>query len=97
MPSKNPISQLATLGEDMLGKAAQNPTAAKVLSSAVQLKDRVDDLSKRVRGLEDLEARLDSLEQRVAELEPKRKASGAAKKTASTAAKKTPPAEKTAD
>jgi hypothetical protein len=71
--SKNPISQLANLGEEVLGKAAQNPTAAKVLGSAMQLKDRVDELQKRVRGLEGLEQRLEALEQRVAELEPKKK------------------------
>jgi hypothetical protein len=73
--TRNPISQLATLGEEVLGKASQNPTAARVIGSAIQLKDRVDDLSKRVRGLEALEQRIAALEQRVDELEqPKRKA-----------------------
>ena len=79
--TKNPISQLANLGEEVLGKAAQNPTAAKVLGSAMQLKDRVDELQKRVRGLEGLEQRLEELEARVAELEPKKKTP--AKKAAS--------------
>lgn len=79
--TKNPIAQLADLGEEMLGKAAQNPTAAKVLGGAMQLKDRVDELQKRVRGLEGLEQRLEALEQRVAELEPKKRTP--AKKTTS--------------
>jgi polyhydroxyalkanoate synthesis regulator phasin len=79
--TKNPISQLADLGEEMLGKAAQNPTAAKVLGGAMQLKDRVDELQRRVRGLEGLEQRLEALEQRVAELEPKKRTP--AKKAAS--------------
>lgn len=72
--SRNPISQLASLSEEVLGKAAQNPTAARVLGGAMQLKDRVDDLGKRVRGLESMEERLAALEARLDELEkPKRK------------------------
>jgi TolA-binding protein len=81
--TKNPLSQLASLGEEVLGKASQNPTAARVLHGAMQLKDRVDDLSKRVRGLEQLEQRIGRLEQRVAKLEgtgtkaaPKKPAAG---------------------
>jgi hypothetical protein len=72
--TRNPISQLASLSEDVLGKAAQNPTAARVLGGAMQLKDRVDDLGRRVRGLETMEERLAALEARLDELEkPKRK------------------------
>ena len=78
---KSPLDRLASLGEDVLGKAAQNPTAAKLLQGAMQLRDRVDDLSKRVRGLEAMEKRLAQLEKRVARME------GAAKKPSSTARK----------
>jgi hypothetical protein len=67
--TKNPLSQLASLGEEVLEKAAQNPAASKVLSSALQLKDRVDDLSRRVRGLEAMERRIEQLEKRLAKLE----------------------------
>jgi hypothetical protein len=79
--SRNPISQLASIGEEVLGKAAQNPTAARMLGSAMQVRDRVDELSKRVRGLEAMEQRIAALEQRLDALEgvagpekPKRKA-----------------------
>jgi hypothetical protein len=78
---KSPLDRLASLGEDVLGKASQNPTAAKLLQGAMQLKDRVDDLSKRVRGLEAMEKRLALLEKRVAKVE------GAAKKSSATAKK----------
>ena len=67
--ARNPLSQLASLGEEVLGKASHSPAAAKVLQGAMQLKDRVDDLTKRVRGLEAMEKRIDELEQRVAKLE----------------------------
>jgi outer membrane murein-binding lipoprotein Lpp len=78
---KSPLDRLASLGEDVLGKASQNPTAAKLLQGAMQLRDRVDDLSKRVRGLEAMEKRLALLEKRVAKVE------GAAKKSSATAKK----------
>jgi hypothetical protein len=80
---KSPLDRLASLGEDVLGKASQNPTAAKLLQGAMQLRDRVDDLSKRVRGLEAMEKRLALLEKRVAKVE------GAAKKPSATAKKAT--------
>jgi polyhydroxyalkanoate synthesis regulator phasin len=50
----------------------------------MQLKDRVDDLSKRVRGLEGMEKRIDDLEKRLAKLEAKPKAA-----TKTSSAKKT--------
>jgi outer membrane murein-binding lipoprotein Lpp len=78
---KSPLDRLASLGEDVLGKASQNPTAARMLQGAMQLRDRVDDLSKRVRGLEAMEKRLAQLEKRVARVE------GAAKKPSATAKK----------
>ena len=70
--SKSPLSQLASLGEEMIGKASQNPAAAKLLEAGQQLRDRVDDLSKRVRGLEAMENRIAELEGRVEKLESKR-------------------------
>jgi len=86
MPSRNPLSQLATLGEEVLGKAAHNPTASRVLQGAMQLKDRVDDLSKRVRGLEAMEKRIAQLEKRLAKLESaaRRKPTSSAKKKGAT-------------
>ncbi len=53
--AKSPLDRLASLGEEVLGKAQQNPAAHRLLQGAMQLKDRVDDLSKRVRGLEQME------------------------------------------
>jgi TolA-binding protein len=67
--TRNPIAQLASIGEEVLDKASQNPATARVVQAAVQLKDRVDDLAKRVRGLETLEQRLGELEARVEKLE----------------------------
>ena len=83
--SKINLDKLTSLGQEMLGKAAQNPTAAKLIQSAVQLRDQVDDLAKRVSGLEKLEKRVDGLEKKLAKLEKAQRP----KKPA--APKKTPP------
>jgi hypothetical protein len=87
--TKSSMDRLTSLGEDVLGKAAQHPTAARLLQGAAQLRDRVDDLSKRVRGLEAVEKRVVQLEKRVGKLEyaakkkppPARKTSTAKKTT----------------
>jgi len=72
--TRNPLSQLSSFSEDLLGKASKNPAATKFLQGANQLRDRVDDLSKRVRGLDALEQRVAELEERVVKLEkPSRK------------------------
>jgi polyhydroxyalkanoate synthesis regulator phasin len=67
--AKTPLDRLANLGEEVLGKAAQNPNLSRLVQTAMQLRDRVDDLTRRVRGLEGMEKRIDELEQRVAKLE----------------------------
>jgi len=81
METKSTIDRLTSLGEEVIGKASQNPNLARVVGAATQLKDRVDDLSKRVRGLEAMEKRIAQLEQRVKKVE-------GAQKRATTAAKK---------
>ena len=67
--ARNPLSQLASIGEDVLEKAAQNPATSRVFGSVLQLKEGVDDLTRRVRGLEAMERRIEQLEKRLAKLE----------------------------
>ena len=89
--AKSPLDRLASLGEEVLGKAQQNPATHRLLQGAMQLKDRVDDLSKRVRGLEQMEKRLAQLEKRISKIEyaaKKKPPPSGATKTA-TARKKT--------
>ncbi len=84
MTTKTTLDRLTSLGEEVIGKASQNPNLSRVVQAAMQLKDRVDDLSKRVRGLEGMEKKMVELEQRVAKLEgtKKRAASSTAAKSA---------------
>jgi len=84
--AKTTFDRLTSLGEEVIGKASKNPTAARVLQGAMQMKDRVDDLTRRVRGLEAMEKRLGHLEKRLAKLEgaPKKRAASSAKKKSAT-------------
>jgi prefoldin subunit 5 len=79
--TKSTLDRLTSLGEEVIGKASQNPSLARVVGAATQLRDRVDDLSKRVRGLEAMEKKISELEQRIKKLE-------GAQKRSTTAAKK---------
>jgi hypothetical protein len=84
--TKSTLDRLTSLGEEVIGKASQNPNLARVVGAATQLRDRVDDLSKRVRGLEGMEKRMAELEGRLKKLE------NAQKRAASTPKKSEPKA-----
>ena len=94
MARKNVLSQFASLGEEALGKIAQNPSASKVVQGAME---KVDDLSKRVRGLEGMEKRIAGIERCLDRLEhtPRSHAdkTGSAKKKSASAKKKSSAAE----
>ncbi len=82
---KDLLTRLADAGEEALQKVAELPGATRVLDATNTLRARIDEIQKRLRGLEGLEARVAMLEQRIAGLEkPKRPAAKkpAAKKRA---------------
>jgi hypothetical protein len=84
------LGRLADMSEDAIQRLSDAPGADKLLGALNTLKDRTDDLQKRVRGLEDLEKRLTAVEEKVAKLskaEKNTKASTATKSPAETAAK----------
>ncbi len=87
------LDRLTSLGEDVLGKASQNPTASKFIQQGMQLKAKVDDLSKRVRGLEAMEKKINQLEKRISKLESasKKRAASANKQTTTTPPPSPPP------
>jgi BMFP domain-containing protein YqiC len=85
MAQRDLISRLADRGEEMLGKFAETPGASRVLELLNSTRERLDDLQKRVIGLEDLERRLDQVEARLEGLEGG--GTGVKKASASTPAK----------
>jgi hypothetical protein len=86
---KNLVERLADVGEDALQRLGSAPGGDKVLNAVNSMRDRLDELQKRVRGLEDLDKRLKAVERRVAKLEgkgraPARKRSTTSRKSSST-------------
>jgi hypothetical protein len=80
---KDVLSRLADRGEEALSKLADLPGGTKALKALNELRERVDELGKKVRGVDALEARLGKLEKELAAL--KRQAKPAATRVASRA------------
>ncbi|GIU95570.1 MAG: hypothetical protein KatS3mg012_2027 [Gaiellaceae bacterium] len=70
---KDFVARLADVGEEALHRLAELPGGQRALNAVNDLRARVDELAKKVRGLDALEERVASLEKEVAAL--KRKAS----------------------
>jgi hypothetical protein len=62
------LGRLADLSEEAIQRLSDAPGADRVLGALNTMRDRVDELQKRVRGLEDLERRLAAVERKVDKL-----------------------------
>ena len=60
------IARLADRGEQTLARLAELPGGAKALGAMNDLRNRVDELGKKVRGIDELEQRVAKLEQELA-------------------------------
>ena len=76
---KDIFSRVQDLGEEALQKLADVPGGSKLLDMANQSRSRLDEMQKRLRGLDVLERRVDELERRLDALTQK---PAAAKKSA---------------
>ena len=87
---KDILARVQDLGEEALHKLAEVPGGSKLLEMANQSRTRLDEMQKRLRGLDVLEERVDALERKLEALTKK----PAAKKPAAKkpAPKKKPPA-----
>lgn len=65
---QNLLGKLADAGEDAIAKVGEMPGLARVTQSVGAMRERLDDVQKRVRGLDEIERRLSALEQKVDEL-----------------------------
>ncbi len=81
MPQGTPeiVSKLADRGEEALQKIAGTQAAQKLLDALYGMRARIDELQKRVSGVEALEKRIAELEKRVQKLS-KEQAKPAARK-----------------
>jgi hypothetical protein len=77
-PQKDLLSRLAEAGEAAIKALGEAPGADRFFGAATALRDRLDELQKRVRGLESLEQRIAALERKVDRLS--KESSGASRK-----------------
>jgi uncharacterized protein YoxC len=72
---KDLLTRLSDVGEEALSRVAGSPTTTRLLDSVGSMRERLEDVQKKVRGLDALEKRVAELEKRVDELsKPKRTA-----------------------
>jgi hypothetical protein len=90
---KDLFTRFADMGEEAIHKLLSTPGTDRLLGAFGKMRDEVDTLTKRVRGMEQLEKRVAKLERDVARLSKgattttRRTTSSASRKTASTARK----------
>jgi DNA repair exonuclease SbcCD ATPase subunit len=77
---KDLLGRLADLSEEAIQRLSDAPGADRVVQTLNALRERLDELQRRVRGLEDLERRLAALEKKVERLSKGAPASGAGRR-----------------
>jgi BMFP domain-containing protein YqiC len=87
-PRQSIVDRLADLGEDAIQRIGNAPGGDRVLAAMAGTRDRLDDLQKRMRGLENLDKRVASIERRLAKLEGKGKPTATRKSASSTTRKR---------
>jgi BMFP domain-containing protein YqiC len=78
------VDRLADLGEEAIQRIGNAPGGDRVLAAMAGTRDRLDDLQKRVRGLEALDKRVEEIEARLDKLEGKSKSTTTPRKSTST-------------
>lgn len=68
MARKDLLARLADAGEDAIARLAEAPGTDRIVGAVSSLRERVDELQRRVRGIDALESRVTELERRVDEL-----------------------------
>jgi uncharacterized protein YoxC len=81
---KDLLTRLSDVGEEAISRVAGSQTTTRLMESVGGMRERLDDLQKKVRGLDELEKRVAKLEKRVADLsKPKRATASRSRSTAS--------------
>ena len=86
-PQKNLVTRLADAGEEAIQRLGGAPGGDRVVGAVNTLRNRVDEMQRRLRGVDELEKRVASVERRLDKLEGKASSTSSSrttKKTAST-------------
>jgi hypothetical protein len=65
MARKDLLTRLADAGEDAISKLGGAPGADRFMGVANSMRERIDELQKKVRGIDELERRVAALERRL--------------------------------
>lgn len=85
------LSKLADKGEEAFSRVAGSQTTARVVESVTGLRERMDDVQKKVRGIDELERRVAVLEKQLIDLQkPKAKPRAKTTRATSSSARKSP-------
>jgi hypothetical protein len=88
---KDLLTRLGDVGEEALSRVAGSPATARVLDTVGGMRERLDDVQKKVRGLDALEQRVAQLEKRVEELSKPKRTTSATRSRAATTKRATTP------
>ena len=83
------VDRLADAGEEAIQRLGGAPGADRLLGAVNTLRDRVDDMQKKMRGFDALEKRLAAIERRLDKIEGKSTPSARKRTPSSPRAKKT--------
>ena len=64
------LTRLVDAGEEAIQRLSEVPGGDRIVGTVNTLRERIDELQRRVRGLEDLDKRLSALERKVDKLSP---------------------------
>jgi hypothetical protein len=81
---KDILTRLSDVGEEALSRVAGSQATTRVLESVGGMRERLDDVQRKVRGLDALEKRVAALERRVDELSKPKRTSTPRTRTATT-------------
>ena len=89
-PQKDIITRLADAGEDAINRLADLPGGTRLVDAVHALRVRMDEMQKKVRGIDELERRVAALEEQVATLTTASKSRPARPSASSTSSAKKP-------
>lgn len=92
---KDLLTRLSDVGEEALSRVASSTTTSRVMETVGGMRERLDDVQRKVRGLDALEKRVAKLEKRVEELSKPKPKRAPATRSRTTAAKPTTTRKKT--
>jgi hypothetical protein len=68
-PPKNLVTRLADVGEEAIQKLGGAPGGDRLVGAVNTLRNRMDEMQKRLRGLDEVQVRIQAIEERLDKLE----------------------------